>query len=161
MLSLLAPKCFFSICIYMKIPLSSVQMSKKKAYLHAIAADMTQMLMLSSLKSVRWYCNGWKSGGKTALGGYSMPKQTISLTSSKKMALDLLVHQDLPHKCISRGEVTKIKKKWCNILQHLVLKTYRRCNSASWSTTWPSESCLDIFLLDNNSYDHVIDGKKR
>ena len=108
-------------------------------------------------KSVRWYCNGWKSGGKTAPGGYSMPKQTVSLTSLKKMGPDLLVHQDLPHKCISRGEFTKVKKKW----QHLVLKTCRGCNSASWSTTGPSESCSDIFLLGNSSHDHVIDGKKK
>ncbi len=48
----------FSICIYMKIPLSSVQMSKKEAYLHAITADdNVEMLMLSSLSiRVSLYC---------------------------------------------------------------------------------------------------------
>lgn len=48
-------------------------MSKKEAYLHAITADMTERCS-TVVNDVRRYCNEWKSGGKTALGGYSMPK---------------------------------------------------------------------------------------
>lgn len=57
---------------------------------------------------VRGYWNGWKSGVNTALGGYSKHPKHLWWVK-KKMGPDSLVHQDLPHMGILRGELTKLQ----------------------------------------------------
>lgn len=107
-----------------------------------VHAPISSGWVSTAVNDVRQYCNGWKSGVKNCTwGDIQCQNITLSVMSWKKRGPDLLVHRDLPHTGISRGELTKsqviylklkneINSKY-NIIQHFVLDENQvgGCNS--------------------------------
>lgn len=176
MLSLLAPKCFFLYVFTWKIPLSSVQMSKKKKLIFTplqriwrrdalISEHLSESLLLWVI--VRPCCNEWGCTWRM----FNAKTSHCLWRVKRRWGPDLPVHQDLPHTGISRGEFTKITNKInsnYNIFQHLLILKKKNLkheikglNSASWSANGPFQGYSDVLLLGNNSHNHVIEKKKK
>lgn len=117
--------------------------------------------------------NGRKSGGKTALGGYSMPKHDTICDKLKgdgpyiRWSTRIYLKKVFQEASLQNHSKIFDRKEWNQLqIQHvLAFSVFKRkvegWNSASCSAAGPFESCLDFLPLGNKSHNFAIEKKKK